>query len=240
MIAVALAVVAGVGFTLASLGAVAGRGLPASARSVAVGAAAGILLAIVFADLFPEALEVGGMRAPAIAFGFGFSALFLVEATTRGHTHHHGGSQVVAPHRLAPFVLGLAVHNFGDGAVLGATSALSAEAAPAVAIGILVHQLPVALSVTAVLAAADAARGTSVRVAIVLGLMIPVGALVVVALPLADDTVAGAVTGLAAGALTYVAGAHLLPEVQAEDADRTIVLAFPAALLITTLALVLP
>ena len=60
MSAVVLAMFAAVGFSGASLLALLGGQMSARGRSYAAAFAAGILLALAFADLFPESLELGG------------------------------------------------------------------------------------------------------------------------------------------------------------------------------------
>ena len=89
------ALVAGAGF-----GGVAGAGMSGlrispGLRHAAIGMAAGILLAVAFADLFPEGLQEAGMRAGAMWFLTGFAALFVLEVATRGHTHHAQGEEPV-------------------------------------------------------------------------------------------------------------------------------------------------
>ncbi|MDQ4003827.1 MAG: hypothetical protein M3259_08340, partial [Actinomycetota bacterium] len=60
MNAVLVAVLAAVGFSAASLLALLGRELRAKGRSYSAAFAAGLLLALAFADLFPEGLELAG------------------------------------------------------------------------------------------------------------------------------------------------------------------------------------
>jgi zinc transporter ZupT len=62
---------------------------------------------------------------------------------------------------LGPFVLGLEIHNFADGFVLGVSVKASAVTSWLVGVGVLVHQVPVRISLAAVFVAA---RATSPRV----------------------------------------------------------------------------
>lgn len=82
--ALALGVLAGIGFVGASLLALLGGKVSSGGRSyaIAVAVAAGILLAVAFGDLFPEALEAGEEGA-ILGFLGGFALLFLVQAYTR-------------------------------------------------------------------------------------------------------------------------------------------------------------
>ena len=235
MSAILLALLAAVGFSGASLLALLGGELRAKGRSYSAAVAAGILLALAFVDLFPEGLEVAG-EAAIVGFVGGFTLLFLTEAFTRAHTHHAPEGSV-HKHTLGPFVLGLAIHNLADGFVLGVGAQTSAITAGLVGLGVLVHQVPVGISLAAVLLSARATRTRVVRTAALLGLAIPIAATLTMALPAPDEGALGLLTGVAGGVLAYVGAAHLLPEAQAEQPSRVTASLCAATLIITTVCL---
>ncbi|HEY6752196.1 MAG TPA: ZIP family metal transporter [Rubrobacteraceae bacterium] len=235
MSAILLALLAAVGFSGASLLALLGGELRAKGRSYSAAVAAGILLALAFVDLFPEGLEVAG-EAAIVGFVGGFTLLFLTEAFTRAHTHH-APEESVHKHALGPFVLGLAIHNLADGFVLGVGAQTSAITAGLVGLGVLVHQVPVGISLAAVLLAARATRTRVVRTAALLGLAIPLAATLTMALPAPGEGALGLLTGVAGGVLAYAGAAHLLPEAQAEHPSRVTAGLFAATLIITTVSL---
>ena len=235
MTPILLAIIAALVFSGASLLALLGRELRQKGRSYSVAVAAGILLALAFADLFPESLELS--RESAIAgFVGGFALLFLTEAFTNAHTHH-APEESVHKHALGSFILGLTIHNFADGFVLGVGAKTSAVASGLVGLGILVHQMPVGISLAAVLMAARATRTQVVWATVSPGLAIPLAAGLTVALPVPSDQVLGFLIGIAGGVLTYIGGAHLLPEAQVEYPSKITVTLFAATLLITTIGL---
>lgn len=235
MSAILLALLAAVGFSGASLLALFGRGLGARGRSLAAAFAAGILLALTFVELFPEALELAG-RAATVGFIAGFAVLFLVEGVFRAHTDH-GPEEHVHEHAVGPFVAGLAVHNLADGFALGIGAEAPEVTSWLVGVGILVHQIPVGVSLAAVLVAARATGAQVMRSAIALGLAIPFAALLVLALPAPGENTLGVLTGAAGGVLAYVGAAHLLPEARAEHRGRGTGILFLVTLLATTFAL---
>jgi ZIP family zinc transporter len=235
MSAILLALLAAVGFSGASLLALLGGELRAKGRSYSAAVAAGILLALAFVDLFPEGLEVAG-EAAIVGFVGGFTLLFLTEAFTRAHTHH-APEESVHKHALGPFVLGLAIHNLADGFVLGVGAQTSAITAGLVGLGVLVHQVPVGISLAAVLLGARATRTRVVRTAALLGLAIPLAATLTMALPAPGEGALGLLTGVAGGVLAYAGAAHLLPEAQAEHPSRVTAGLFAATLIITTVSL---
>jgi zinc transporter, ZIP family len=231
--AIVPALIAGAGFGGIALAGMAGLRIGSRLRHAAAGIAAGILLAVALADLFPEALAEADPKAAAMWFLVGFAALFVTEVVTRGHTHHAAGDveDHVEHSSLTPFVAGLLLHNLVDGAVLTAGQEVSTEASTALAVGILVHQVPVAISFAAVVATVGADRRTGRRWAVVLGAAIPVGALVTAAVPGLEGAELGALLAAAGGALSYIAAGHLLPEAHAEHPSPVASLLFPVALL---------
>lgn len=230
-----MAGLAAAGFAGASLLALFGGEFGARGRAYSAAFAAGILLALSFADLFPESLELA--RGAAVAgFVGGFVLLFLTEAFTHAHTHH-SPEEHVSKHPLGPFVLGLGIHNLADGFVLGVGAKASVVTSWLVGMGILVHQIPVGISVAAILLAARASRLRVIRTTALLGLAIPFAAALTVALPAPTDTALGLLTGIAGGVLAYVGSAHLLPEAQAERPSRITGVLFAATLVLTTAGL---
>ena len=235
MSAVLLAALAAIGFSGASLLALLGGGVSAKGRSYSAAFAAGILLALAFVDLFPEGLEMAGESAIA-GFVGGFVLLFLTEVLTRAHTHHSPEERVLK-HALGPFVLGLGIHNFADGFVLGVGAKASAITSWLVGLGVLVHQIPVGISLAAVLVAARATGRRVMQTAVSLGLVIPLAAALTVALPVPGDQALGFLTGTAGGVLAYMGAAHLLPEARAEHHSRGIGILFALTLVGTAVGL---
>ena len=236
MSAILMASLAAVGFSAASLLALLGGDLGARGRSLSAAFAAGILLALAFVDLFPEGLELGGETAVA-GFVGGFALLFLTESLSRAHTHHLP-EEHVHKHALGPFVLGLAIHNLADGFALGVGVKAAAVTSWLVGLGVLVHQVPVGISLAAVLLAARVGRAGVMRTAVSLGLAIPAAAALTVALPAPGEGALGLLTGVAGGVLAYIGAAHLLPEAQAEHTDRFAGIMFVATLLVTAFGLI--
>ena len=231
-----LAVIAMAGFSGAGLVALLGKQSSPSSRSYSAAVAAGILLALAFADLFPEGLEMAGTGAIG-GFVAGFVLLFLAEALSRVHAHHFSGDGIGKGALLWPLFLGLAVHNLADGFVLGVAAGASAAVSGLLGLGILVHQVPVGLSLAAILVASQATRAKTVRTTLLLGLAIPVAAVSTMALPVPGEEGLGILTGAAGGVLAYMGAAHLLPETQADDAGRLSGLLFAGTLVVTTLIL---
>ena len=156
MSAFLVAALAAAGFSGAALLALLGRGASPALQSYATAAAAGILLALAFADVFPESLEMAQGGTAVVGFLGGFAGLFLAEMLT--HSHAHPSDQEHShKHSLGSFVLGLSTHNSADGFVLGVgAKAAAVTAVGALDLGVIVHQVPVGGALAAVLVAAQA------------------------------------------------------------------------------------
>jgi zinc transporter ZupT len=230
-----VATLAAVGFSGAALLALLGRGASPTVQSYATAAAAGILLALAFGDLFPESLEMA-QRAAVVGFLGGFAGLFLAETLTHSHAHP-SDDEHSHKHSLGAFVLGLSIHNSADGFVLGVGAKAAVTAVGALDLGVLVHQVPVGGALAAVLVATRASRGRMVGTAVALGLLIPVAASLTLALPTPNERSLGLLLGAAGGVLAYVSASHLLPEVQTERPSRANGLVFVVALVLTAVAL---
>jgi len=215
------ALLAGAGFSIACLIALQGKTPAAEIRRGAIAVAAGIILALAFGDLFPESLEFDHSGA-IIGFAAGFALLYLLEVLSLAHTHHAPDEPGAASHRhsLTAFIVGLAFHNIADGFVVGVSGHATTGTTIATGIGVMIHQLPVGVSVAAVLLSAAAPRRQVLGVALGLGILIPVTALIAAAVPLPDDRVHGVLLGAASGILTYLGAAHLLPEARSEHPSR--------------------
>ncbi|MEW6638250.1 MAG: ZIP family metal transporter, partial [Actinomycetota bacterium] len=194
MTAILVATLSAAAFSGASLLALLGGELTPKGRSYLVAIAAGILLSLAFGDLFPEGLKLADNRA-VLGFAGGFSLLFLTESFTRAHTHHP--PEDTGKHAPVPFVLGLAIHNLADGFVLGVSGRISEISAGMVGLGVFVHQVPVGISVAAVLAASRVARRRVIRTALLLGLAIPLASVLTLALPIPGGSFLGILTGAA-------------------------------------------
>ena len=166
-------------------------------------------------------------------------------APVDSHAHSHAPARAtptavddpscVPTHAVLPFLIGLGIHNLADGIVIGASHEVSDAAATSVAVGILVHQLPVGLSFAAVLLASGVSRSRAMRDSLLIAALIPLGAAVVLLAPDLSGSTLGALIGIAAGALLYIATGHLLPEAHSEERRPGIAAAFTISLVGTIL-----
>lgn len=178
--------------------------------------AAGVMLGAAFFHLLPEAYEGAGFWA-FVLVPAGFVALLVLERYVLTHaceeppdcpehTHKHGLG-------LAAFI-GLSLHTLFDGVALG--SAVREGVGSMAMLAIVSHKVPASLSLASILKAEGRRAGSILGLALLYGLMVPVGAVLYFALDAVVKLEALAPRALAfsAGTFLYVAASDLLPQVR--------------------------
>jgi zinc and cadmium transporter len=207
---------------------------------VLVAMAAGTLVGDSFFHLIPEAShswEEAGLAAMGLWVVAGFLAFFTLEVILRSRHAHiemvdeaermhssggHGGHhhhEVVQPYAWTNLV-GDAVHNFLDGAVIAAAFLVDVPLGVATTIAVVIHEVPQELGDFAVLLRA----GMSTRKALLFNfgsaLLAVLGAVLVLVLPFDTEVVASYALPLIAGAFLYIAAADLIPELHHHSRGR--------------------
>ena len=230
---VAIALMSAAGFLGASLVTAAGSEVALGLRHYAAPLAAGVLLALAFGDVFPEAIEASPTPA-IISVAVAFTLLYLLEtfASAPEHTEAHVPA---AGQELSAMLVGLAVHNAADGFAIGVTSALTGSAASLLGFGVLIHQIPVGLSFAAMLIALGRPRRRVALASLSMATIIPLATAVTVLLPTGSARSMAILLGASAGLLIYIGAAHLLPEVHANRHNRGTAIVFAATLMLMSL-----
>jgi zinc and cadmium transporter len=180
--------------------------------SALVSFAVGVLLGDAFIHLLPETFagRSSTLGSSLLVLG-GVLLFFAVEKLLRhGHGPLHAHPPVVAMN-----LIGDAIHNFIDGALIGASYLVSPTLGVSTTAAVLLHELPQELGDFGILVH----NGLTVRKAALLNLasasLAILGAVVVL---LAGSRIGAAVPQLlvpiAAGAFVYIATATLIPELQ--------------------------
>lgn len=223
---------------------------------VLVAVAAGTLVGDSFFHLVPEAAhswEATGLANMGLVIVGGFLLFFALEVALRSrhahlemvdeaehvheHAHHAGHAHPEAKARVAPFawtnLVGDAVHNFLDGAVIATAFLVDTPIGIATTIAVLVHEVPQELGDFAVLLRAGLKPAKALLLNFASALLAALGAIVVLALPLDAATIEFYGLPLIAGAFLYIAAADLIPELHHHSKGRdavTILLAFATGL----------
>jgi zinc transporter, ZIP family len=193
-------------------------------QDVMLGFAAGVMLA---ASAF--SLIVPGLEAGAAAYGAELPAALTVGAGIMLGALALWGINEYVPHehfilgregrvstslrRIWLFVIAITLHNFPEGLAVGVSyGAGDLGAANALAIGIGLQNLPEGLAVAMALSGEDYSRGAAFAVALLTGMVEPIGGLIgVTAVTFAQPLLPWGLA-FAAGAMIFVISSEIIPE----------------------------
>ncbi len=164
----------------------------------------GVMLAVVFQDLLPEALVLKGPGATFVGLFLGLITLMVLRPLSS-----RGGTDLI---QTGLFVgLGIAAHNFPEGLAIGAGYLASQQLGLGLALALCLHNIPEGMAMAAPLLAGGASPTTAVLLTLAAGLPMGLGALTGgIFGHLSPGTLAGTL-GFAAGAMLFLVFHELLP-----------------------------
>lgn len=182
--------------------------------------AAGLILALVFFHLMPEAIELSDSAFYALFFGF--FIFYLLE----NFIVIHSGSEIhycldededesVSPHLTSRLGLmafsGLAFHSLVDGIIIGVGFELSPEIGFLAAMAVILHEVPE--GVTSFVLINKTMPDKAIVLSIIVAIATPLGAILsLLFIGGLSDSLIGFILALAAGTFIYVAASDLIPE----------------------------
>lgn len=219
----AVSLVSLVGLATLSLSEARVRGLATLLVSFAVGA----LLGDAFIHLVPEAFERAGATLwPSLLVLAGMLLFFVLEKLLRHehgplHRYHHPAASA-RPEVAAVNVVGDAIHNFVDGALIAASYLASPALGLATTVAVLLHEIPQELGDFGILIES----GASPRLAVLLNLgsasAAILGAVAGLLLGMATEWITTILVPVTAGGFVYIAAADLIPELQHDRSGRAL------------------
>jgi zinc and cadmium transporter len=170
---------------------------------------AGAILAVVFTHILPEALELYPSSLHIVLFTI--IAFYIFEHTIGIHTCREGQCDE-HPIGLLAFT-GITIHSLTDGIVIGIGFEADFRIGLAATVAILLHKLPVGISVTAIFLHSGVERKKAIFRAWVVALATPVGAIFsYIFVQSVAPSILGLLLAFSAGSLIYVGASDLLPE----------------------------
>jgi zinc and cadmium transporter len=179
--------------------------------------AVGALLGGALLHLVPEAIERLG-PGPALSWYLlaGFLGFFTLEKFLWAHEHPgEGDAQRVAP-LAALNLLGDALHNVVDGAVIAAAYSADSAVGVAATVAVFLHEVPQEVGDFGVLVYSGLPARRAVWYNFLSGLAALIGAVVALAIGEAAAGFADALLPISAGSLLYIAASDLIPELRRE------------------------
>jgi zinc and cadmium transporter len=179
-----------------------------------VGFAAGSLLGAAFIDLLPEVVENGFSEITPIIILAGILFFFILEKFMHWHHHHTHEKETHSFTYLN--IIGDAVHNFLDGAVIAVAFINSTALGIVTTIAIIAHEIPQEISDFAILIYGGFSKTKALVYNFITALTAVLGALVAF---FYNDIIESSETvflSLAIGFFIYIAATDLIPEIQKE------------------------
>lgn len=183
--------------------------------SFLLGFAGGIMLAIVFTDLLPEAIEFGGFLTAIIGLVAGVILLLLMDIYLP-HTHFFQGTDEHACYVRTGAMLGLgiAMHNLPEGIAIGTGYVASPVTGLALAITIALHNIPEGTAMATPLCAGGTRIGRTLLYTGLAGVPMGIGAFIGAVISNISPLVLSLSLGFAGGAMLYIIFDELIPDAQ--------------------------
>jgi|WetSurSiteA1Bulk_404760.scaffolds.fasta_scaffold01022_11 zinc and cadmium transporter len=172
--------------------------------------AAGVILAITFLDILPEALASGGENTFLLAL-IGLVIFFLIEDFLL-HLHHHEDEAHPVDATASLLIISDAVHNFIDGVVIAVSFLVSPKLGMMVAFATFLHEIPKETGDFAILLSRGFSKAKAIWANLLTALTSFLGATLTVLLAGKTTNLVGPMLGLAAGMFLYISASDLLPE----------------------------
>ncbi len=183
--------------------------------SLMMGLAGGIMLTVVFMDLVPQALQLGGAINTIFGFVIGVLSLGALDVFAP-HLHLPSGecenSRYLRTGTLA--AIGIAMHNFPEGLAIGASYAHGTSLGFTMAVIIALHNIPEGMAMAAPMCAADVHRMRVAFIGGLAGVPMGIGALFGAAFGSVSPGILSVCLGFAGGAMVFITADELIPEAQ--------------------------
>lgn len=195
----------------------------------------GVLFGDVFIHILPELYE--GARRPetiSLAVLLGIALFFVLEKLMHVDRAHEGGRDAhsTEEHRaLGPMILAAdSLHNFLDGAIIGASYMVSMEVGVATTVAVLLHEIPHEVGNFGILLHAGYSKGKAILYNCLTALAAFGGLIAAAALGFGEQGASDILLAVAAGGFVYIAGSDLVPELQKETRLKSSLVQFSAIL----------
>ena len=204
--------------------------------SVLLGVSAGIMAAISFLDLIPEAIEEGNIYSAifGILIGMLIIGILDVKFPHRHFSMTRDGDSKLNPHLKTGILLsiGVALHNLPEGVAIGASFIVSFQVGLLLAILIAIHNVPEGMAVAAAMCVGGVRSKKVLLITALAGVPMGIGALIGVALGGVSPWALSVSLGFAAGAMLYIVFDELIPDAHRKAEGHSAIMGILAGILI--------
>ncbi|MDD5198110.1 MAG: ZIP family metal transporter [Candidatus Gracilibacteria bacterium] len=192
---------------------------------------AGSMLAVSLVHILTESLESSNIAI--YAFMGGFLIIYLVEELLTKHRndHKHGDHTHEDPHEHYNHValvtlIAIFIHTIFDGLGIRAGFGISSILGYSILFGVVIHQIPISLSLAAIFQESGFQRKTQIGALVLFALAAPIGFyLSDVLLSYTGEISTALLTAFAGGSLLYVSATDLLPVVHSQSKYKYLTIA---------------
>lgn len=209
-----------------------------------MGLAAGVMLGLSFLKLLREALEITGLHVAVLGFGAGAILMSILDLALP-HLHFSVDERGLIPSKTLKsstlIAIGVSLHNFPEGLAVAASYAYLPKLGLIMAVAMAVHNIPEGMAIALPLQAGESSRWHAFKIALLSGLVEPLGALVASLslgglLSLVPDIIPFGLA-FAAGVMVLVTLDELLPVAHSQGHEHFTSFGVIAGLIITLLLL---
>lgn len=193
--------------------------------------AAGALIAAVFMDLLKEGLEEASADTVLLAAMIGLVSFFFAERFLHWFHHHHQHTDHKDP-SVGLVIVGDIVHNGLDGVAIAAAFLISVPTGIITAIAVAAHEIPQEIGDFGLLLGKGMSRKKVLWVNMASALATTAMAVIVFAIGSANKLPIGAIIGVSAGFLLYIATSDIIPEIHERATNKRLLEAQPLLLLL--------
>ncbi|MEW8955887.1 ZIP family metal transporter [Clostridium sp.] len=166
--------------------------------------AGGLMLSVVVFDLIPEAIEQGGFLYTLVFYILGMFIIYLIEKLAHSKDSYSKMAFITA--------LGLMLHNFPEGIIMGCSFLSGKSLGVKTSIIIALHDVPEGLAVTVPLMASNKSLFKILLYVFITAVPTALGALIGVLIGNVSQIFLGICLALASGIMIYVVFGELIPE----------------------------
>lgn len=171
--------------------------------------AAGVLIAVAFLDLLPEASEIAGGSKIFLPTLVGFISFFFAERFIQWFHYHHAHGQ---SSNILLILIGDGVHNFIDGVVIAASFLTSIPLGITTSIAVAAHEVPQEIADMSVLLNGGLSKSKALFYNFVSALTALFGAMLAFFFASVIEPYLYVFLALTAGFFIYISAADLIPD----------------------------
>jgi ZIP family zinc transporter len=145
-----------------------------------IGLAAGLMIMMSFLELLADSLRLSGLFSAAVGFVSGSLALFFLDfVLPHKHIVSEKGTINAKMLRAGTLIaIGISLHNFPEGIAVAAGYSFLPEVGLVIATAIALHNIPEGMAIALPMCMSGTSRWAAFRIALLSGLVEPLGALI--------------------------------------------------------------